>query len=139
MILGGRAPKLVHIVGIFSKLDLSSLLNHKIVANIGVTMFDAKLDKDVLVVQKHFGLNWCKRNTSERHRSNQRAMVDESVKQNQHRQKINNKPSKHGIGFSKRVVMHIRTLRGCLDEQHRGIKQQRISNVNCVMLKLQIG
>ena len=86
MILGGRAPKLVHIVGIFSKLDLSSLLNHKIVANIGVTMFEAKLDKDVLVVQKHFGLNCYKSNTSERHRRNQRAMVDESVKQNQHRQ-----------------------------------------------------
>jgi len=65
-------------------------------------------------------------------------MVDESVKKNQHRQEINNKPSKHRIGFSEQVVMHIRTLRGCLDEQDLGIKQQRISNVNCVMLKLQI-
>ncbi len=54
MILGGRAPKCVHIVTIFPSFDISSLLIHKIVTYIGVTMFEAKLDKDVLVVQKHF-------------------------------------------------------------------------------------
>jgi hypothetical protein len=32
--------------------------------------------------------------------------------------KINYKPSKHGIWFSEQVIVHIRTLRGCLDEQH---------------------
>jgi len=54
MILGGRTPKFVHIATIFPSFNISSLLIHKIVANIGVTMFEAKLDKNVLVVQKHF-------------------------------------------------------------------------------------
>ena len=54
MILGGRAPKFVHIVTIFPSFDLSSLLIHKKVANHVVTMLEAKLGKYVLVVQKHF-------------------------------------------------------------------------------------
>ena len=74
-------------------------------------MLEAKIDKDFLVVLKHFGLIISKSHISERLGSNQRAMVDESIKKKQHRQEINNKPSKHGIGFSERVVMHIRTLR----------------------------
>jgi hypothetical protein len=51
-------------------------------------------------------------------RRNQRAMFDKRVKKNTHRQIIDNKPSKHAIGFPNGVKMHTRSLRRFLDEQH---------------------
>ena len=63
-------------------------------------------------------------------------MFNKSVKKNTHWQIIDNKPSKHAIGFPNGVKMHTRSLRRCLDEQHWRINEQQI--FNSVMLKKQI-